>query len=78
VASIVCAVAGLFALPVVGPILGIVFGKKALSNIEDDPSLEGAGLAQAGVIAGWVGLIVSLLFLAAVITIFAPVVSSQG
>jgi hypothetical protein len=75
-ASIVCAVAGLFALPVVGPILGIVFGKKALANIDDDPTLEGAGLAQAGVIVGWVGLIVSLVVVVLFLGAFASL--SQG
>jgi uncharacterized protein DUF4190 len=77
-ASIVCAVAGLFALPVVGPILGIVFGKKALRNIEDDPTLEGAGLAQAGIIVGWVGLLVSLVVMAGVLVVFAPVFTSSN
>jgi uncharacterized protein DUF4190/zinc ribbon protein len=78
VASIICAVAGLFALPVVGPILGIVFGKKALRNIDNDPSLEGAGLAQAGVIVGWVGLLVSLVVMAGVLVVFAPVFTSSN
>jgi uncharacterized protein DUF4190 len=77
VASIVCAVAGLVALPVVGPVLGIVFGKRALRNIETDPSLEGAGLAQAGVIVGWVGLLVSLVVIAAILVVFAPVYTSS-
>jgi hypothetical protein len=73
VASIVCAVAGLFALPVVGPILGIVFGKRALRSIDNDAGLEGAGLAQAGIIIGWVGLIVSLFVVAVIVGLLWPV-----
>jgi len=59
VASIACGVAGLFAAPIFGPVLAIVFGKKAKERIAEDPSLEGANLASAGTTLGWVGLAVS-------------------
>jgi hypothetical protein len=78
VAAIACAVAGLFALPLVGPILGIVFGKQAQRNIAADPSLQGSGLAQAGIIVGWVGLIVSILIAALIVAAFVPVVRTTS
>jgi hypothetical protein len=61
--SIVLGIAGLFILPLVAPILAIVFGSKARKEIAADPSIGGAGLARAGVILGWVGLALTVVVL---------------
>jgi hypothetical protein len=70
------------ALPVIGPVLGIVFGKRGLRNIERDPELDGAGLAQAGIVVGWVGMIISLIIVVlavvAVSALFFPGDASVG
>jgi hypothetical protein len=63
IASIVCAVANFFGIFIIGAILGIVFGKMAQKNIAQNPALEGAGLARAGIIIGWVGLALVAAFL---------------
>ena len=60
-ASIVCAILGLFAVPIVGGILGIVFGTTARRRIAQDPTLGGAEMARAGIIVGWIGVVLTLL-----------------
>ena len=47
----------------VGAILAIVFGKMAEKRIAENPALDGAGLARAGIIIGWVGFGVILLMI---------------
>ncbi|HEV3363422.1 MAG TPA: DUF4190 domain-containing protein [Acidimicrobiia bacterium] len=63
IASIVCAVANFFGIFIIGAILGIVFGKMAQKNIAQNPALEVASLARAGIIIGWVGLALVAAFL---------------
>jgi hypothetical protein len=62
-ASIVCAVANFVGAFFVGAILAVIFGRIAQKNIAEDPSLQGAGLARAGVITGWVGIGIGVAFL---------------
>jgi hypothetical protein len=61
IASLVCAISGLFAVPIVGGILAIVFGTTARRRIAQDPTLGGAEMARAGIIVGWIGVVVTLL-----------------
>lgn len=70
IASIACAVGNFVGAFFVGAILGIVFGKIAQKNIAANPVLEGASLARAGIIVGWVGLGVAVAFLLLGITAF--------
>lgn len=58
IASLVLSLLGLLGvLPLIGPILGIVFGNQARGEIaQSGGALTGAELAQAGVILGWIGL----------------------
>ena len=63
IASLVLGVLGIGCL--VFSIVAIVLGSQAKTKIAADPSLEGEGLAKAGVILGWVGIGLNiLLFLA--------------
>jgi hypothetical protein len=63
IASLVCSVAAFFGPVVIGSVLGVVFGKMALRRIAEDPNLDGASLARAGIIIGWVGLALVGVFL---------------
>jgi hypothetical protein len=63
IASIACAIAALFAAPIVGSIGAIVFGKRAQENIRRNPGLQGEGLAQAGIWIGWASIILGVIFL---------------
>lgn len=63
IASLALAVSGFFLLPIIGSILGIAFGGTARRHIADDPTLEGESMARAGIIVGWVGLGLMVLFI---------------
>jgi hypothetical protein len=76
IASIVFAVSGLLALPVIGSVLGLVFGKRALRNIEAGAELDGGGMAQAGIIVSRVGLVVAVIALATILVAFGGVMFS--
>ena len=63
VASLVCSLVGLGFCFFVGQILGIVFGYQARREIrESGGALTGEGMATAGIIVGWVGLAIDILF----------------
>ncbi len=66
VASLVLGIAGFIICPLIPSILAIVFGNQAQRKIAQDPSLEGEGMAKAGVILGWIGValvVVGILFI---------------
>ena len=54
-------VLGILWLYWIGSILAVIFGHVALSQIRKDPSIQGRGMAVAGVVLGWVGLGVLLI-----------------
>jgi hypothetical protein len=56
VASLVLGILGIILCPLICSVLAIIFGRQAKDEIERDPSLGGAGMAQAGYILGLVGL----------------------
>ena len=62
IASLVCSIAGIFfILPLIGSILGVIFGHIALNEIKHapinpytrQPAVEGHGLAVAGLVLGY-------------------------
>lgn len=61
VASLVLSIVGITICPVIGSILGLVFGYQGRAEIDRNPSQSGRGMATAGIIIGWIGLILSLL-----------------
>jgi hypothetical protein len=71
IASIACAVVAFFGAFIVGSIAAIILGRMAQSRIAADPTLQGEELAKAGIILGWVGLAVGVLFLMLVLTFFS-------
>ena len=70
VASLVCAIIGLFTLGIIlGPI-AIVLAKTARRKIQEDPELGGDGIATAGLVIGivdtalWaVGILIGIIIL---------------
>lgn len=79
VASLVLGIAGFVVCPLITSILAIVFGNQAQRKIAQDPSLEGEGMAKAGVILGWIGVAlfaVGILFF--IIVIASGGFSTQG
>ncbi|WP_322797658.1 DUF4190 domain-containing protein [Thermoflexus sp.] len=63
IASLVLSLLGLVGvLPIIGPIIGIILGNQAKAEIaQSGGAFTGEGLAQAGVILGWVALGLSAL-----------------
>ncbi|CAB4712983.1 unannotated protein [freshwater metagenome] len=64
--SIAALVLGILWLYGVGSILSLIFGYISLGQIKRDPSQKGKGMAIAGVVLGWVG-IVGLIIVIAII-----------
>ncbi len=62
IASMVLGILWLFWI---GSILAVIFGHVALSQIRKDPSIQGRGMAIAGLVLGWVGVGVLLIGLIA-------------
>jgi hypothetical protein len=58
IASLVLSLVGFFwILPVIGPVLGVIFGHMALGEIKRSGGMiEGQGLAIAGLVIGYVGI----------------------
>jgi len=68
VASLVLGIAGVLVCPIICSVLAIVSGVQAKNKIRQDPSLQGAGMAQAGFILGIVALVLyGLLFIVGII-----------
>ncbi len=66
IASLACSIGGLFVCLFIGQILGIVFGHKAKNEIKEAKGeLEGEGLATAGIIVGWIGIVFDIILLLA-------------
>ncbi len=62
VTSLVLAVLGMLILYVIGPILAIVFGYVSRNQIDaSNGAQKGRDLAVAGIIVGWVSLVISIL-----------------
>ena len=68
IASLVCALLNFFVLPLVGSILGVIFGHIALSQIaRAGGTQEGRGLAVGGLVLGYVGLLLAAFYVLVVI-----------
>ena len=59
-------VLGIIWLYWIGSILAVIFGHVALSRIRKNPSIQGRGMAIAGLVLGWVGVGVLLIVLIAI------------
>jgi Domain of unknown function (DUF4190) len=66
-ASLILGVAGLVVLPVVAPILAIIFGVSAKREIASRTGLGGEGMATAGIVLGCIGIALAALAVFALI-----------
>jgi mannose/fructose/N-acetylgalactosamine-specific phosphotransferase system component IIC len=80
IVSVVLAVLGFLVFPLIPSIAAVIVGQHARREIAADPRLRGDGLAQAGVILGWVGIaigiVVAMLFVFVIGSFFA--IGSSG
>ena len=82
IASLICSLLGYIGVFGFGPLLGVIFGHLALREIDrSNGMLQGRGLAQAGLILGYIALglaVLALLFFSLIVifgtgaAIFAP------
>lgn len=71
VGAMIAGIVGLFAVPIIGSILGIVLGTLAKRQIAESGGREGGeGMAQAGIITGWIGLALWVLFIVFFLILF--------
>lgn len=69
--SLIASIGGLTFLPTVGSIAGLIMGYIARRQIaESRGTMGGSGLATAGIVIGWIGIIVALLAVCLSILIF--------
>ncbi len=62
IASMVCSIAGLLACLFVGQIVGLILGYSARREIaESQGRLTGDGFATAGIVIGWIGLVIDII-----------------
>ncbi len=74
VASMVCSIAGLFMCLFVGQIAGLILGYMARNEIRaSGGALTGEGFATAGIIVGWVGIVIDILLVVLYLFIFIGV-----
>lgn len=73
VASLVLGIVS-FVVPIVGIVtapLAIIFGSKAKKQVTADPGLEGAGIATAGRVLGWIGASMFIVVILIFVLVFA-------
>ncbi len=83
IVSLVLSILGLIAiLPVIGPIGGVITGYMAQREIRQNPTqYSGDNFARAGIILGWIGIALSIIFLTLLclgLLFFIPVTSQTG
>jgi len=71
IASLVSAILGFFMVPILGSILGVVFGNIARRRIAETPGLQGSEMARAGIIIGWVGIVLAALAILLIILLIS-------
>jgi hypothetical protein len=63
----------------VGSILALVFGYRAVREIDDSNGTQaGRGLAVAGIVLGWVGLVMGIIWVVVLVTVVVPNWGSPG
>jgi hypothetical protein len=74
--------AGFVVCPFVCSIIAIVLGYQARRRLNADPTLDGEGMAKAGVILGWVGVVFGVVlivgFVVALVSGYSVNVPSDG
>ena len=69
-ASLILGILSLLLCALLGPV-AIIYGNQAKEEIDANPGLGGRGLAQAGVILGWIGVTLMVIGIIVAIVIVA-------
>jgi len=76
IVALIGGIAGLTVIPFIASVVGVITGHIALKQISRTNE-GGRGMALAGVITGWVGVAIGVLFIAFIILMIA-ITASQG
>lgn len=76
--ALVLGILGIISCPVVLSIPAVIVGNQAKAKIAQDPTLEGEGMARAGVILGWIGIGLGALAIVGAVIAFAVGVTTSG
>ncbi|HNT25577.1 MAG TPA: DUF4190 domain-containing protein [Anaerolineales bacterium] len=76
--SLILSLLGLSGLPLIGSIAAIILANKADIDFRVDPTLGGQGLAKAGRILGWIGVVIGGAFCLVVFAIFVLAIVQGG
>jgi hypothetical protein len=70
--ALVLGIASFFLIPILGAIPAIILGRNARQEIQASGGrITGDGIAQAGIILGWINLVLSILGICAFCAVFA-------
>ena len=71
ITSMILGIAGLTVVPAVGSVLALILGYIAKRDIRQRPDeTTGEGLATAGIVMGWIGIVLAVLAVCGFIAIF--------
>jgi hypothetical protein len=72
IAALVLGICGIVVFPLIG-VVGLFVGYRARDEIARNPELGGEGLATAGIILGWVSIVLVAIGLLVLIALLAAV-----
>ena len=80
ITSLILSIAGLTVVPVIGSVLALILGYMAQRDIRQRPTeTSGEGLAKAGIVMGWIGVVLGVLVVCGIIAAFGLcAVASSG
>lgn len=79
IVSLLASISAFFLFPIIGSIVGIIAGNSAKNDIRNRPyQVSGEGLAQAGIVIGWIGLGIDLLACCAIVAMMAMGMAVPG
>lgn len=77
VVSLISSLVGVFVIPLIGQIVGVITGHMSLNQIKTTGE-GGRGMALAGTIIGWVSLGLVILTLILIFAVFVPFAMTNG
>ena len=72
-ASLGLGLVGLFIAPLIASTVAIVLGHLARRDLRRDSTLTGGGYALAGIVLGWVGVVIGVVFVILLLAVLSGV-----